>query len=180
MGIPFSNSEEAAMLFVRKNRWNGIDLVPLMNSRSVVEHLENGLIEYGVVASSNIIAGPVSETVESLSGRENIEVQQTIDVPIHHCLFVKREGNKIDTIASHPQALMQTSKNLEKLFPDTKRIEVEDTAYAAEMLFEGLLPDNVGVVCRKDAGENYDLFLMYENIEDDPQNTTTFSLIRLK
>ncbi len=179
MGIPFSNSEEAAEMFIRKNRWNGIDIFPLMSSSAVIAALEEDTIDYGVVATKNIVAGPVEETTKSLEEKKNIDVYQTVDVPIHHCLFVKHEGCKIDSIASHIQAILQCESNLERLVPSAKRIEVEDTAYAAEMLSEGSLPDNVGVICRKDAGENYDLFLIAENIEDDPQNTTTFSLLRL-
>lgn len=179
MGIPFSNSEEAAMLFVRKNRWNGVDLIPLMSSSAVVAALEEGTIDYGVVASRNIVAGPVEETAKALNGKNNIEECQTVDVPIHHCLFVKHEGCVIDSVASHIQAILQSSSNLERIVPSAKRIEVEDTAYAAEMLSDGALPENVGVICRMDAGENYCLHLLEENIEDDPENMTSFTLLRI-
>ncbi|MDR3075327.1 MAG: chorismate mutase [Candidatus Methanoplasma sp.] len=179
MGIPFSNSEEAAALFARRNRWNDVVLVPLMCAASVVKELENGNIDYGVVATCNIVAGPVIETADSLRGKDDIEMHQTIDVPIHHCLFVKEEGCSVETVASHIQALMQTDGNIGKMFPDAKRTEVEDTAYAAEMLADGSLPDNAGVVCRKDAGEHYGLYMLAENIEDDRDNMTSFSLLRL-
>lgn len=180
MGIPFSNTEEAALRFARMNRWNALEIIPLMDSASVVEKLEMEEIDYGVVASSNIIAGPVKETVDSLAGKDNIDIFQTVELEIHHCLFVKDRNVPIDTVASHVQALLQTAKNLDRLYPSVKKMEVEDTAYAAEMLADGLLSDNVGVICRMDAGENYGLELLHENIEDDPRNITTFSLLRIK
>ncbi|MDR1404834.1 MAG: chorismate mutase [Candidatus Methanoplasma sp.] len=179
MGIPFSNSEEAAEIFVRKNRWNDAAFIPLMSAPSVVKELEKRSVDYGVVATRNAVAGPVIETADSLNGKSNIEEYQTADVPIHHCLFVKREGCSVAAVASHVQALMQTAGNIGRMFPLAERIEVEDTAYAAEMLADGLLPDSTAVVCRKDAGEHYGLHLLKENIEDDPTNMTSFSLLRI-
>lgn len=180
MGIPFSNSEEAALLFVRNNRWNTADILPLMTAFNVVDRLKGEFIDYGVVASKNAVAGPVKETVNALSDNDNIDVYQTMDIPIHHCLFVLSENCDVKAVASHPQALLQCDKTLKRLYPNVKRIEAEDTAYAAEMLSDGELPEGTAVICRKDAGEQYGLVLLRENIEDDPMNMTTFSLIRLK
>ena len=53
-------------------------------------------------------------------------------------------------------------------------------AYAAEMLAVGKLPEGSAAVCRKDAGEHYGLFLANENVEDNPDNMTKFSLVKLE
>jgi prephenate dehydratase len=58
--------------------------------------------------------------------------------------------------------------------------ECEDTAYAAEMLSEGMLEEGSAAVCRKDAGEHYGLYLDRENVEDREDNMTKFSLVRLE
>ena len=180
MGIPLSNSEEAALRFVNICDLEDIVMVPLMCSKNVIEALERREIDLGVVAVKNAIAGTVIETEIAMKGKDIIEIVETVDVPIHHCLYVKHPGCKVHTIASHVQALLQCGNNLEKLYPGTERIEVADTAYAAEMLSAGSLPDEVAVICRKEAGTHYKLTLMKENIEDDKRNMTTFSLMRLK
>ena len=180
MGIPFSNSEEASMKFIKAEGWSDYELLPLISSQGVVDSLEKGESDYGVVASSNITAGPVIETKEALKGKNNIESLKTDIVPIHHCVFIKNENVKINALVSHIQALLQTKNNLDKLYPDTDRIEVEDTALAAKMLNEGDLPETSAVVCRKNAGEFYKLILAHENVEDRNDNMTTFTLLRIK
>jgi len=180
MGIPFSNSEEAALRFVEKCNLENVIMIPLMCSENVIEALEHKEIDLGVVAVKNAIAGTVIETDIALKGRDNIETVENVNVPIHHYLFIKHPGCEIRTVASHVQALLQCKNNLTKLCPGTEKIEVADTAYAAEMLAADLLSDEVAVVCRKEAGDHYGLTLFKENIEDDERNMTAFSLMRLK
>ena len=180
MGIPFSNSEEAAFKFAKSNNWTDFELLALVSSEGVIQSLEKRESDFGVVASHNISAGPVIETVLALEGKNNIEKFQTDILHIHHCVFVKNKNTKIRTLASHTQALLQTKDNLEKLYPNADRLEVEDTALAAKMLSEGRLPDDCAVICKKNAGEFYNLILAHENIEDRNDNLTTFILLRIK
>ena len=179
MGIPFSNSEEAASLLAKKCNLTDQELIPLMSSSNVIDSLLNRTVEYGVVAVKNAVAGPVIETENALAGKP-LDIIGTIDIPIHHCLFVKDIDATIDTVSSHVQALLQCQRNLEALCPGCERIEMEDTAYAAEMLANGEYPINTAVVCRKDAGNHYGLILKAENIEDDKNNITTFSLLKVE
>jgi len=180
MGIPFSNSEEAALRFIDKCHLENVILVPLMCSKNVIEALENKEIDLGVVALKNAIAGAVIETEIAMCGRDLIETVGNVDVPIHHCLYIKHPDSKIRAIASHVQALLQCENNLERLYPKTEKIEIADTAYAAEMLAGDSLSDEVAVICRKEAGDHHKLTLLNENIEDDERNMTSFSLLRLK
>jgi prephenate dehydratase len=179
MGIPFSNSEEAANEFAEKWGWNDPELVPLMTAKGVVDAVEDAKVEFGVVAASNVTAGPVTETVEAMKKVADIDQVDQVSLQIHHCVFAKSEGSRITTIVSHPQALAQCKKTLEKLYPDAKTSEAEDTAYAAKLLSEGKLSDDVAVLCRKNAGEFYNLTLIHENIEDRKDNETSFVLLRL-
>ncbi len=180
MGIPGSNSEQAAKEFSEKMGWTDFELLPLVDSRGVVDAMGSGRCEYGVVAVANINAGPVEETREALNGRDDIEFVLSDWVPIHHCVFVKDRDAEIRHIASHIQALLQTKNNLESLFPGTDRMEVEDTAIAARYLAEGKLGDDTAVVCRRNAGEMFGLVMIHENIEDREDNMTEFHLLRRK
>ncbi len=179
MGIPFSNSEEAANKFASSMGWNDVELVPAMTAEGVVASISSGESDYGVVAYSNITAGKVIETEIALKGRNNIVKISTDTVPIHHCIFTKNKDSKIRKISSHIQALLQTKNSLDRLYPGTERVEVEDTAYAAEMLADGRLQNDTAVVCRKNAGDHYGLFMAHENVEDRKDNMTTFILIKI-
>ncbi len=178
MGIPGSNSEQAAVEFAAKMGWDDYELLPRMDSRGVVDAMDLEDVEYGVVAVANINAGPVLETREALAGREDIEFVLSFWVPIHHCVFVRDGDSEIRHLASHVQALLQTRDNLERLFPGTDRIEVEDTAVAARYLAEGRLPEGTAVVCRRNAGQMFGLRMIHENVEDRADNMTEFHLLR--
>ncbi|MBQ8179151.1 MAG: chorismate mutase [Candidatus Methanomethylophilaceae archaeon] len=178
MGIPGSNSEDAAGNFASRMGWDDVELVPLVDSKGVIGALDSGGCMFGVVATANINAGPVGETAEALEGRDDIETVDELWLPIHHCVFTVPGCTGIRTVASHVQALLQTKGNLASLFPDAERLEVEDTAIAARYLSEGRLSPDTAVICRRNAGEMFGLELLHENIEDRSDNMTQFHLLR--
>jgi len=179
MGIPLSNSEAMSKEFCSDNGIEEAELVPLMSAKDTVDALLRKEIDYGVLAVENRFAGIVTETRDALEGHDGIVTVDTKWTPIHHCVFKKNAGCRISRLVSHIQALQQSASNLKRLYPDAEWTECEDTAYAAEMLADGTLPDDCGAVCRRDAGEYYHLYLDNENVEDNKQNMTRFSLIRL-
>ena len=176
-GIPGSNSEAASAVFANNQGFAGVKYIPAVHSMGVIETLRKGEADYGVMATRNLIAGPVAETERALS-----EITcRTVDaqwLPVHHCLFVKNKDCTIESIASHVQALGQCRSTLLRNYRDAKLVEVEDTALAARYLAEGRLPETTAVLCRKNAGEMFGLTLARENLEDDPRNMTEFVLIK--
>ena len=176
-GIPGSNSEAASALFAKNQGFADVEYVPAVHSQGVVELLKSGAADMGVMATRNLIAGTVAETARALDGFSH-RVLDAQWLPIHHCLFVKNEGVRIDCIASHIQALGQCRGNLQKRYPGIPLKEVEDTAIAARYLADGRLPETTAVLCRKNAGEMFGLHMAAENLEDDPRNMTEFFLIQ--
>ena len=179
MGIPFSNSEEMAMVFSKKFDLKDVELVPLMSARNVLDELVARRIDYGVLAVENKFAGIVEESRVAKMGVRNLIELDLMWSPIHHCVFKRDKDDKVTSLVSHVQALMQSSGNLKRLYPEASFVECEDTAYAAEMLAKGELPEGSAAVCRRDAGEHYGLYLDNENVEDNKDNMTKFSLVRL-
>lgn len=161
-----------------------MELIPLINSKNVIKALENNEIDLGVLATNNNYAGVVEETKKAIE-ESNFEFEEldSIKVDIHHCIFKKNEKIKdenIKFVASHIQALLQTTKFRQKHLENLREIETEDTAFAASNLAKGKLTDNTCVICRKNAGEKYNLELMYENIEDLKDNKTEFKIYKVK
>ncbi len=180
MGIPFSNSEEMAMVFSKKFDLKEVELIPLMSAKNVIDELVARRIDYGVLAVENKFAGIVEESEIAKKGVRNLKELDLMWSPIHHCVFKRNKDDKVTKLVSHIQALMQSQNNLRRLYPGAEFIECEDTAYAAEMLSKGELPEGSAAVCRMDAGEHYGLLLDNENVEDNKDNMTKFSLVRLE
>ena len=180
MGIPYSNSEEMAMIFSKKFDLKDPELVPLMSAKNVLDELVARRIDYGVLAVENRFAGIVEESREAKKGIRNLKELDLMWSPIHHCVFKRNKDEKVVALISHIQALLQSENNLKRLYPGAEFVECEDTAYAAEILSKGELPEGYAAVCRKDAGEHYGLYLDNENVEDNKDNMTRFSLVRLE
>ena len=151
----------------------------MIESRYVVSNLKAGKIDYGVVATRNSVAGTVVETFDAIKD-EYFEFVETIILPIHHCIFIKKDVtlDSISVITSHTQALDQTRKNRNIRYPNWKEREASDTALAARHLSEGIFPDNYAVICRENAGKKYGLKMVCKNIEDEKNNRTEFRVYK--
>ena len=176
-GIPGSNSETVSVLFAQNQGFNHPELIPAVHSQGVIELLQTGQADYGVMATRNLMAGTVGESEDALSALSH-RVVDAQWLSIHHCLFAKSAEVGIKTIASHIQALGQCRNTIRRLYPGVKLQEMEDTALAARMLADGTLPEDTAVLCRRNAGEMFGLMLVRENMEDDPRNMTEFVLIK--
>ncbi len=177
MGIPYSNTWMKTMEFVQEKGWDA-QLVALMNARATVDALVEGDIDYAVLAYTNNLAGDVKETTDALKGVV-LEVVAKGGLPIHHCVFAKSADVQVKEVSSHIHALKQCTKSLRRLYPDAVQMESADTAYSAQMLAEGNLPDTAAVLCTRPAGEHWNLVLLHENIEDRSDNTTQFVMLRM-
>lgn len=173
-GIEGSNAETAAQRFAAELSHN-TELVPLISSAGVVNALNDGEVDFGVMAVSNSITGKVEETEIALY-EQSLSLCMILSIPIHHCLF-KKPGAKVSIIDSHVQALKQTARTRAKMFLEYKTgCGLADTASGAKMLSVGHLHDTVAVLCSKRAGEMYGLELVVENLEDEQPNMTDFGI----
>ena len=114
-GIEGSWSHEATFRFIKQMNLKNVKMVPLINSYQVAKELIEGNIDYGVMAINNSIGGIVKETDDALKKNNFINVS-SIDLPIHHCLFKKKNVSidNINKIISHEQAIKQTKQNIKK------------------------------------------------------------------
>ncbi len=177
-----SNSEAAAKSFAIKLGFINVEFIPLISSARVADSLLKKEIDYGVVAIENSIGGIVQETKIAFENI-NTEIISIEILSIHHCVFKKSidiPNDSLKYIASHPQALLQTKETRKKIVSDLKEKEIADTAIGALYLSTGEIDSDTAIICRKNAGEMYGLYLMYENIEDDNNNKTTFHLLKIK
>ena len=107
MGIPGSNSEQAATEFAAKMGWDEYELLPRVDSRGVVDAMDLEGAEYGVVAVANINAGPVEETRAALEGRPIPELpplSERCDTAVRQFeLAAANKGEKIACLEARKQ-----------------------------------------------------------------------------
>jgi len=141
----------------------------------VFESVEKGETPYGVVPIENSIEGSVNQTYD-LFLEYDLKVCGEIVLKIAHCLIAHpgTRLNSIKTVYSHPQALAQCRKFLEKL--GCRLISTFDTAGSVKMIKEEGLKD-AGAIASQRAAEIYGMKVLAKEIGDTPNNYTRFFVL---
>jgi len=152
-----------------------VDVKPCRNLSDVFESVESEKTRFGVVPIENSLEGSVNQTYD-LFLEHNLKVCGEIVIRIVHCLIAHpgTSLNSVKTIYSHPQALAQCRKFLERL--GCRLISTFDTAGSVKMIKEEGLKD-AGAVASEKAAEIYGMKVLVKEIEDNPNNYTRFFVL---
>jgi prephenate dehydratase/chorismate mutase len=185
-----SHSENAALTYIKNNSLDEVnrscDILYSITSKDVLDNLCNGNAKLGILAISNSSAGVVAETLSALSVlAENddlvkrVHVLDYVSVPVKHDLLCLKDQdiNKIDAIYSHPQALAQCKEFIDTNYSNISIKKYPDTAQAARDLSLGKLPENSAVISHSNCIKHYDLKAIKSNVQDNPNNETSFIII---
>ena len=144
--------------------FNGID--------DAILAVSSGEVDESIVPVENSLEGSVNITLDTLAHDVNLYITQEIILPVRHNLLVKKGSEEIAAIVSHPQALAQCRKTLNKLYPEAKLKPVESTAAAARIVAtsDGLC----AAVGSAQAGQLYGLTIAAANVQDNAANSTRF------
>ena len=163
-------SEEAA------GEWDSnLIPVPCLSFADVFEGTLAGDFDYGIVPVENSLGGSVGE-VNRLLIQTGLKVVGALDLSIHQCLLALpgTDHREIRKVYSHPQALAQTRRFLER--NKLEAVPFPDTAGAARMLAEKK-PEGSAAIAGRLAADRYQLEIIKENIEDLETNRTRFLVL---
>lgn len=141
----------------------------------VFREVEAGAVHYGVVPIENSTEGVVNHTLDNFMN-SNLKVCGEVELRIHHNLVVSNvtDVKSISRIYSHGQSLAQCRKWLDSHYPHAERIAVSSNTEAAKHI-KGEW--NAAAITPAQAAEIYDLTIIAEKIEDQPDNSTRFLII---
>lgn len=178
LGPGGSYTEMAKDLFCEKYELNA-NQEPMRTIRSVLEYVDATPNAIGILPIENSVEGAVRETIDNLirTKNENIRVLSEFVMPIRHCLLSRTtELSSISGVISHPQALAQCQNFIHNEMPrQMDIIETTSTAEAARRLQDYNL--TYAAIGSEKTAQNYNLNILKENINDDPDNKTRFALI---
>jgi chorismate mutase/prephenate dehydratase len=149
------------------------ELVPVGTIAAVFEEVERGQATFGVVPMENSTDGRVSDTLDCFS-HSKVQICGELPLRIHHCLLGLGRRDEIRKVVSKPQPLSQCRNWLSKHLPNAQLVEVASTADAAQ---KAKADSAVAAVASAQAGVNYGLPVLAENIEDNADNVTRFAVI---
>lgn len=137
--------------------------------------VRRGEAALAMIPVENTVAGRVSD-IYHLLPEGGLHIIREEYLPVHHQLL-GLPGTKLDTVKSvrsHPMALGQVRKRLERL--GITPIADADTAGAARKVSERKDP-TVGAIASRLAASTYGLEILAEDIEDASHNTTRFLVL---
>ncbi len=168
---PAGTYTEAA---VRKHFGQGVATTPLGAVDEVFREVEAGGADCGVVAVENSTEGVVTHTLDMFA-RSDLKICAEIILPVHHCLLARvARVEEVTELLGHAQALAQCREWLDRHLPGVPRRAVASNAEGAR---QAGATAGVGAVAGRQVAALYDLAVLAENIEDEPDNTTRFLVI---
>ena len=164
-------SETAVYSFFGENA----EVKPCRDLKAVFDNVANHGTASGVVPVENSIEGSVNQTYD-LFLKYELKVCGEVIVKIAHCLIAKPDMKleDIKTVYSHPQALAQCRRFLEK--KGWELIPTYDTAGSVKMLKEKALK-NAAAVASERAAKLYEMNILARDLADNPENYTRFFVL---
>ena len=147
--------------------------VPLTDIPSVFDEVVRGHIDYGLVPVENSLHGGVVDTLDAFL-QSSAKICAEVKVTIHHNLLSRVPWAEVKTVYSKPEIFSQCRKWLAAMAKDRDVQPASSSSKAAEMAAE---QPGVAAIGSALAGQLHGLRMLFENIEDDPDNETRFFVI---
>lgn len=144
--------------------------------RDAMEAVKNKEADYAVLPIENSTAGAVTQVYDLLIEYGNYILGETF-LKVEHSLvgMPEAELSGIQTVYSHPQALMQSAAFLEE-HREWKQVSLANTAVSAKKVCEDRDVTQAAIASKR-AAAIYGLKVLQENIQNQACNTTRFVIV---
>jgi chorismate mutase / prephenate dehydratase len=140
----------------------------------VFRAVESGQVDYGVVPIENSTEGSVGRTLDQML-TSPLMICGEVNLRIHQNLMTRAASlDGVKKLYSHAQSLAQCHEWLSRNQPNLARVPVASNAEAARMAAQD---PEACAIAGEAAARLYELNILAENIEDDPNNTTRFVVL---
>ncbi|MCR4590815.1 MAG: bifunctional chorismate mutase/prephenate dehydratase [Lachnospiraceae bacterium] len=171
-GINGAYSEAAMVAFFGED----VDSYSVATFKDAMRAIDEGMADYGVLPIENSSSGIVNANYDLLTEFENYIVAEQL-INIDNCLLVLpgTDISEIDTVYSHPQALMQCVPFLDD-HPSWKQISYSNTAMSAAKIREDGLKNQAAIAGER-AAKAYGLEVIKRDINSSEGNSTRFIIV---
>lgn len=171
-GVPGTHTQQAMEDFFGEN----IIGISSPTFQNVMEAVEKGDADYGVLPIENSSTGGITANYDLLLNYSNCIVGQYVN-KINQCLLALPGTDTADIkkVFSHPQGLLQCSEYLKK-HPEMEQIEYSNTAASAKKVAADGDKSQAAIAAKR-AAKEYGLQVLEENIQQEKNNSTRFIVI---
>jgi chorismate mutase/prephenate dehydratase len=152
-----------------------VQVKPCRDFRDVFESVKREEVAAGVVPVENSLEGSINQNYD-LFFSYDLKVCGEVIVRVEHCLIVNPGTNmrQIKSVYSHPQALAQCRRYLEKA--KWEIIPTYDTAGSVKIIKEQKLT-NAAAIASERAAKLYGMQILARDIADNKENYTRFFVL---
>jgi prephenate dehydratase len=180
LGPVGTNAETAALAYrnwLTEVKKQEAILCPCPSIAQTLRAVSTGETDLAVVPIENSIEGSVAVTLDMFWELEGLQIQEALILPIVHALISRSASlETITTVYSHPQALGQCQKWLEKFLPQAQLIPTNSTTEALQYIEREA---TIAAISAPRAAELYQLPILANFVNDYPQNYTRFWVVGL-
>jgi len=177
LGPPGTYTEAATLAYMHHlaTEKSSNSLCPYPNIAQTVYSVAQGKTDLAVVPMENSIEGSVAITLDLLWKLDELQIQQSLILPIRHTLLSRSSTLETITIVySHPQALAQCQQWLERFLPGVKLVPTNSTTEALHYLDED---PTAAAIASERAAQLYKLPILASALNDYPDNCTRFLVL---
>ncbi|HEX77775.1 MAG TPA: prephenate dehydratase [Dehalococcoidia bacterium] len=166
-------TEEASLLYDSQ-----AELIPFPSISAVAAAVDTGMTEEGVVPIENSLEGSVTDTLDLLIHESRVLIRRELVLPIVHHLLVKpgTRAHDIAVIYSHPQALAQCRRFVERCFPKVQAVAALSTAAAVQDMMADPSAKAAAIGTAR-AAALYGAETLAHSIQDEASNLTRFVVL---
>ncbi len=171
LGPPGTFSETAAKMVADPDDV----LIPFSSFPALISAVETSVADSAVLPIENSLEGSVSTTLDLLIHETELQINQEMIVPVQHCLIGLPEAQITDItmVHSHPQAIGQCRRFLQRVLPEAHESAALSTAGAVKEIVQRGDPEWAAIGPALAASE-YGGEILARNIEDNHNNATRF------
>ena len=135
---------------------------------------ESGETDESILPIENSIEGAVNVTLDYLIHDAALSIVGEVVLAVQQCLIAAggTRAHLIESIRSHPHALAQCRRYLERAFPNATLIPTVSTAGAVEEAMKE--PGSAAAIGNRKAADLFGATVLEVGIEDNPNNMTRF------
>lgn len=174
-GVPGTHTQQAMEDYFGE----GVTGISCQSFQGVMEAVERGEADYGVLPIENSSTGGITANYDLLLDYKNAVVGQYV-MKIDQCLLALpgTKPEEIQTVYSHPQGLLQCRDFMEQ-HPSYEGVEYGSTAAAAQKVAEDADRTQAAIASRR-AAKEYGLEIVADSIQQEKNNCTRFIIIGAK
>jgi len=147
---------------------------------AVVTEVRRGHVDYGLVPIENTIGGGIVETLDAfIEARGEVTIYAEVLLAVRHNVLCNGEPGDVHRIHSKPEVFQQCRRWVQMHYPEAELVAAASSSRAAMIAKEAADAGEVGVAAigSRLAGERYGLRVLFDSVEDDPDNLTRFFII---